>query len=495
MTQPRRRPAHTWLLLLSLAGLVPACRSAGPAAPVTTSPSAVATPRAAEAPPAPEPAPLPAVAPAEGPAGPPPEMPREAGASSEELAEQEPEPGGADPEAIQKEALELCQSAAAALARGEREQAIQLVDRAYERMLSLPNNGDDTFLQGKEDIRQLVSELLRNAYRRDVAPPAPPSFDLGVPIVDNEHVRREIKSFTTVEREQFLEAYRRSGLYRPRILARLEAAHLPSQLAWLPLVESWFKVRALSRAGAVGLWQFIASTGLRYGLRRDGWIDERMDPEKSTDAAIAFLADLHGIFGDWPKALAAYNCGPARVARLQNRSRDVYVDFWDVYEQLPHETRRYVPRFVAALLIIQDPARYGMTLPEPLALAGDAGTVRTNRSVSLETLERTLGLPEKTLRELNPELRYEATPETDYDLRVPPAVAEDAASRIAQLPEWKRPRPAFVSHRVRSGQTLGEIARRYGTTVGAILRFNGLRSAHRLRVGQVLRIPVTTRAR
>ena len=112
------------------------------------------------------------------------------------------------------------------------------------------------------------------------------------------------------------------------ILERLEKAGLPSQISWLPLVESWFKVRALSRASALGMWQFIASTGVRYGLGRDSWVDERLDPEKSTDAAIAYLTDLHGLFGDWPKALAAYNCGEARVMRLSRSASGEYLDFW-----------------------------------------------------------------------------------------------------------------------------------------------------------------------
>jgi membrane-bound lytic murein transglycosylase D len=255
-------------------------------------------------------------------------------------------------------------------------------------------------------------------------------------------------------------------------------------------VESWFKVRAFSRAGAAGLWQFIASTGLRYGMSRDGWIDERMDPDKATDAAIAYLIDLHGLFGDWPKALAAYNCGEARVLRLQGRSSEQYYDFWDLYEQLPRETRRYVPRFVAALLIVENPERYGMTLPRPLSPPENVGTIKVDRSVSLEKLEATLGLAKDTLKDLNPELRFGATPGKEYDLRIPAEEIATASAKIAQLPEWKRPRPAYVVHRVRRGETLGHIARRYRTSIRAILSLNHLRNANRLRIGQRLRIPV-----
>jgi membrane-bound lytic murein transglycosylase D len=416
----------------------------------------------------------------------------ESGATSDAAAadsQLEAEEKEADPEDLQKEALDLCQSAAELLRSDDREPAINAVDRAYQAMLSLPDDGTGASLRVKDDIRQVIAKLLREAYGKSTVPP-PPSWDLGIPMVDNEHVRREIQSFTTVEREMFIDAYRRSGRYRPMIVARLEAARLPSQLSWLPIVESWFKVRAFSRAGAMGLWQFIASTGLRYGMRRDAWTDERMAPEKSTDAAIAYLADLHALFGDWPKALAAYNCGEGRVLRAQGRRGDQYLDFWDLYEQLPRETRRYFPRLIATLLIIQHPGRYGMKLPEPPAPREEPATVRVARSVSLEALDQALGLSRGTLGELNPELRFASTPGRDYELRIPAERVDAAAATIAQLPDATMSRRAYVTHRVRRGETLRTIARQYSTTATAIRGANGLRHSQPLRVGQRLRIAV-----
>ena len=480
------------VMLIALAG----CRSAAPSARPQSAPPPVvsATPLATPPPAAPAPTPTPsarAADPAASPAPQPspgqPETAEPADLEAADVAEEESEP-----QAAQKEALDLCQSASALLEEGKTEDAVAELDQAYQLMLTLPLNGDDAYLQAKADIRRLVADLLQRAYKVPARPKAPPSWDLALPIVDNDHVRREIASFTTIERDFFIEGYRRSGLYRPAILAKLQAAGMPSQLSWLPLVESWFKVRALSRAGALGMWQFIASTGQRYGLARDGWLDERMDPDKSADAAIAYLTELHSLFGDWPKVLAAYNCGEARVQRLSHSSEQ-YLDFWDLYERLPIETRRYVPRFIAALLIVENPGKYGITLPEPMSAPKDLTSVSISRPVELEKLDAALGLEKGTLAEMNPELRFGATPNRAYDLKIPSVVSERVAAAVAQIPEWTRPVPAFVTHRVRSGDTLGSIARRYGTTPGAIQRANALRSASKLRIGQTLRIPVHER--
>lgn len=471
------RPSLAALALL--AALLSGCRSASPdIAPSTAEARPAAPADLPDLSPAAEEAPGPAV-----PAAP-------AEEAVEEVVEAAPAP--LDPEEaaeLQREALDLCQSAEEMLAAGQTEDAVVALDRAYELMLELPD-GDGEFLQAKDDIRLLVSDLISRAYRSGQSLSAAAlDWDLGFQVVENEYVQREIESFTGPERQAFIEGYRRSGRYRPMIVKRLEEAGLPSQLSWLPLVESWFKVRALSRASALGMWQFISSTGLRYGLTRDAWVDQRFDPERSTDAAIGYLIDLHGLFGDWPKALAGYNCGEARVQRLQRRSADEFVDFWDLYRALPRETRRYVPRLFAAIQIIENPERYGMELPEPdPPIATER--VEINRSVDLAKLDAALGLEGGTLAGLNPELRHKATPKRPYQLRVPAPQAATVVAKLETVPVYTKPLPTYEVHRVRSGQTLSVIARRYGTSVRAIMLENNLRSAHRIRVGQRLRIPV-----
>ncbi len=387
---------------------------------------------------------------------------------------------------MQARALEACQAARERFADGDAPGAIALIDDAYALMLLMPD--DEANAQAKQDIRLVIADVIRTAYQKKSAAPLT-SADAGLPLVDNDHVQREIKSFTTVERESFLEAYKRSGRYRPMIVEKLKAAGLPTQLSWLPLVESLFKVQALSRASALGLWQFISSTGLRYGLERDDWVDERLDPDKSTDAAIAYLSELHRLFGDWQKALAAYNCGESRILRGQERADGKYLDFWDLYLQLPDETRRYVPRLIATLRIIENPAAYGMTLPTPDAPLAEAELVRTERPVQLSAIEAALGLPAGTLADLNPALRTAATPRGAYELRVPKGHGEKLQAAVQAAPEYDPPKPKYVTHRVRSGETLSAIADRYRTSINLLMRVNNLRNAHRLWPGQRLRIP------
>lgn len=372
--------------------------------------------------------------------------------------------------------------------QGDQEAALAHLDRAYELMSQVAADGDPALGREKEDLRRLIARRVVEVYasQRTVVG----DMSAAIPRVDNEHVRREIASFQGPERQAFLDGYRRSGAYRPMIVEVLRDAGVPEQLSWLPMVESWYKVRALSSARALGMWQFISSTGYRFGLQRSDWFDERMDPEKSTRGAVAYLVELHEMFGDWLTALASYNCGEARVMRTINNQRIPYFDqFWDLYELLPRETRRYVPRFLAVLEILDDPERYGFTdLPEPEPpLVYD--TVTLSRSVKLADLEKELGLVDGVLPALNPELRRSATPPEAYDLKVPIDVTgETLLASLAELPRYTPPVVETSIHVVRSGESLSVIASRYGTSVSTLMRLNGLSNPNRLRVGQRLRV-------
>ena len=402
---------------------------------------------------------------------------------------------GADSGTLLHEAMDAYAAAGVSWDRGAVEEAIVALDHAYGRMtmitLEPPPHGDAVLWQEKENLRRLISRRIVEIYasrQRSVG-----DTQASIPRDMNPDVEREIASFQGRERTFFIEAYRRSGLYRPMIVAQLREAGLPEQLSWLPLVESGFKDRALSSARALGLWQFIASTGYRYGLDRSSWIDERMDPEKSTKAALAYLTALHNLFGDWLTALAAYNCGEHSVLRQIHNQKVSYLDqFWDLHSRLPGETRRYVPRFLATLAILEDPARYGFDLPTPLAPV-QYETIEIARATQLELLDRALTFDPGTLARMNPELRQNATPKEPYQLRIPLGVGPQLSASLEALPQWEPPKVESAqveagSHRVRSGDTLSGLATRYRTSVSAIKSANNLRS-DRLSLGQRLRIP------
>jgi len=354
---------------------------------------------------------------------------------SDEIADESPS-SEADHDqtvALLQDSLEAYESADIFWKQGNFEDAFAALDRAYELMAAAPLNGDPLFTQEKEDLRHLISRRVIEIYASRQT--AVGDVARSIPMVLNEYVEREIKSFQGPERDFFLESYVRSGLYRPMILEELEKVGLPEQISWLPLVESGFKVRALSRARALGLWQFISSTGYRYGLERSWWIDERMDPEKATIGAIGYLTDLHNLFGDWLTALAGYNCGEGNVLRGINSQSEGYFDqFWDIYTRLPRETRRYVPRFLAVLQIVSDPAAYGFDLPEPLPPL-EWETLEIERSAELTSLDQVLGLSSGTLAALNPELRRKATPTEPYEVKVPTGQAEMLLARMDKVPE------------------------------------------------------------
>ncbi|MGQ9802145.1 MAG: LysM peptidoglycan-binding domain-containing protein [Candidatus Saccharicenans sp.] len=385
------------------------------------------------------------------------------------------------------EVYALIQEAQTALEKGELDLALTRLDQAYSVLLKIEALPDSELYQEKNDLRILLAQKIQQVYAFRL--PTPITNHKTIPLVENKWVQAEIKSFQTVERRFFEEAYRRSGLYRPMIVEELRKSGLPEELSWLPLIESGYKPRALSRARALGLWQFIASTGYRYGLRRDKFIDERMDPVKSTRAAIKYLLELHDFFGDWTTAIAAYNCGEMRVQNVIRAQKIDYLDnFWDLFANLPYETARYVPRFIATLMILENPEKYGFNLP-PLDPALNYETVILQKPVKLSALASKLGLSQEQLVQLNPELRHDSTPDYQYELRVPAGWAETTLACLRDLPNWMPPEAVFGWHTVKKGETLGLIARRYRTTINAIVRLNNLRNSRLIYPGQRLKIP------
>jgi len=392
-----------------------------------------------------------------------------------------------DPSGLLEEALDAYQDARISWDKGDLETALVALDEAYKIILQIDLPQDSPLIQDKNDLRLLIARRIQEIYASRLT--VVNGNHKTIPLTENKFVKEEIKRFQTNERKYFEQSYMRSGLYREMILKEMEKAGLPEQLSWIPLIESGFKVRALSRARALGLWQFISSTGYRFGLKKDQWVDERMDPVKSTKAAIQYLTELHSFFGDWTTALAAYNCGEFKVQKVIRAQRINYLDnFWDLYTMLPRETARFVPRFIAALLIINNPEKYGMNLPQPESSLRYE-TVTVNRPVKLSTLSETLGLNKDLLEILNPELRHKSTPDREYPLKVPDGYKEKTLTAINSLTRWIPPETTYVIHYVRRGETLSTIAKRYRSSVSSIARLNQLRSLHLIRPGQRLKIP------
>ncbi len=311
--------------------------------------------------------------------------------------------------------------------------------------------------------------------------------DIDIPL--NARVLRFVKLFTGGRKAFLEEGLSRSMQYLPMIRDALRAEGLPLDLAYVPLVESAFKSTALSRSQAKGIWQFMRGTGRENGLTHDWYIDERVEPEKATLAAARYLKTLNTMFnGDWPLTLASYNAGPGRVQRALKRSGRT--DFWKLTASttyLPRETRDYVPRIMAAMLIARNPAEYGMNL-QPVETPRFE-TVTLSAAVDLRWIAEWIGTSVKAIQDLNPELRRWLTPvrATYYHLKVPPGTGDIVRARLAQTdPDELAP---LDWHTVEKGETLVAIARKLKVTRTDLAEANYLSTRARLQVGQRLMIP------
>lgn len=312
-----------------------------------------------------------------------------------------------------------------------------------------------------------------------------PKFD--IPIIINEKVEYFINYFQTTRRDIFTKWLSRSRAYIPMMKKIFKEKGLPEDLVYMALIESGFSPHAYSRARACGPWQFIKSTGRRYGLKVNEWVDERRDPEKSTIAAAEYLRDLYEMFGHWYLAAAAYNAGERKVLKAMQRSNND--DFWNLAETryLKKETKDYVPKMIAGALIAKYPERYGFTdieYSEPVEYA----RISLSGAYDLRVIARECGIEYETLRMLNPELRTNFTPPYgDYELKVPVALYESCSSAISSIPSSERYKLSI--HTVKRGETLSLIAKKYHSSVNLIKEVNKISNSKRLKVGMRLIIP------
>ncbi len=355
----------------------------------------------------------------------------------------------------------------------------------------------DSLIAEQGDIFQFREEMfaaldtIDEPLLEDVQLPPLPTLTTTVPLPTNRLVEQSIAYLLRNPDKHVLHWMRRAYTYFPMIDKIFEEEGVPNELKYLAMIESGLNPRARSWARAAGMWQFIAATARHYNLRIDRWVDERLDPEKSTRAAARHLKDLYDIFGDWHLALAGYNFSPGKLKRIVRRIEarlNRKATFWDVYPYIPRETRNYVPMFIATALVVSNAKVFGLPEVTP-GPRYEYDYVPITGVLDLQTIAELANTNVATIRALNPELEKWMTPPTDgvYWLRLPLGSYETFYTAYQQLPESAR-RPV-KEYRVRRGDTLGKIASRFGVSLRKLKRVNGIRGSL-IRQGQVLIIPL-----
>lgn len=288
-------------------------------------------------------------------------------------------------------------------------------------------------------------------------------------------------------RDRLRSYFVRIGRVEPLVEEFFPPAGVPTELQFLAVIESGGNPQAVSSARAVGIWQFMSYTGRDWGLKVSHYHDQRRDPVASTRAAAQYLSDLHRDFGSWPLALAAYNGGPNRLRRIQHRQPGL--SFWEVVQSphLPAETRKYVPKFFAALLIGRQPQRYGMgrILPAPARAFEETKVPPASR---LRIIAQSAGISLTRLRHYNPHFPRDLSAVGDSaHIRLPSDHMQQFVRRYREVADSLK--VGVITHQVRPRETLGRIAHQYGTSIQALMEANGSPNPQRLQIGQEIQVP------
>ncbi|HVJ09001.1 MAG TPA: transglycosylase SLT domain-containing protein [Acidisarcina sp.] len=308
-----------------------------------------------------------------------------------------------------------------------------------------------------------------------------------LPLVINDYVASQISFFSTKGHGTLMRSLQRAGRYKPMIQKILAEEGVPQDLIYQAVAESGFQPQVVNgRSGAAGMWQFMPYG--TYGLTRNGWYDERFDPEKSTRAYARYMKQIYNQLGDWYLAMAGYDWGPGNVQRAVQRTG--YADFWELYRRnaLPQETKNYVPVILAAAIMAKNPGQYGL---EGVALdsATDPDTVTTNSSIDLRLVADVTEVPVQEIVALNPSLlRMSTPPDTSFDLHLPAGKKDLFEKRIAEIPEDKR--RSWRYHKLAPGESLDEVARNFHVSASDIAFVNQLPSGEDLSQTDALVIPV-----
>lgn len=310
------------------------------------------------------------------------------------------------------------------------------------------------------------------------------------PITINNQVQVYLDLFQNQQRKSFAIWLSRSGKYLPLMQKELKEAGLPVDLAYLAMIESGYNQKAYSKSNASGLWQFIPGTGSQYNLKMNKYLDERRDAEKSTKAAVNFLSNLYDEFGDWHLAVAAYNAGPGKISKGMERYNAK--DFWSLaqYDYLAMETKRYVPKLIASIIIAKNPEKYGFTdiQPEnPYAYE----TLEVGPGLTLDAVALISNCDRKTIDILNQELSTDKTPlnQSSYHIKIPVGSQKIASKNLPRLQRIAT--TDYKSHTISKGESLSQVCKRYDVNKTTLLKVNNLRNK-KLASGQRLRIPYQT---